>query len=346
MGASANVSHNQAESIVSAYTDMIMQQVASCSSTLAQNQGINVSNITTNHPIIINGIKMNQQSVMSPQCTSDLTTSQKTKTALANLQKQIAKAVSHATPLNVSGNASFNASTMVTKVLDSVSAKSVQDCINQQIQNQNIGVHNVKTTNTIHIFDVDLNQVGKSVSDCVFKSAQSQIGRIKAINDLQQKAKTSSKLFGPGLIAMVVVVGVVIVAGIVAYIIYRQQQKKREQQEQQLGQQLEERGVEPYELVEEPEPGTGQDEAEEGEGAEHGATKSGTSEGKTSTSGHPRPTRTVRMVPRRVESPRPIRPASRGGGGGGLDTDALMKAGMMAAASSTPEGAVLSALLR
>lgn len=300
MGASANVSTNKAESIVSAYTDMVLQQVASCSSTLAQNQTFGLSGITTTKPIIINGIKMNQKSVMSPQCASDLTGSQKTKTALANLQKQIAKAVSQSTPLNVSGNASINASTMVTQVLDSISNKSIQDCVNNTFQNQSFGLKKVNTTNTIEISNIDMNQASKSIADCVFKSNQDQIGNVKAVSELQQEAESKSKMFSTTLIVVIVVVVVVIIiAAIVAYYIYKKNKEKQEHQEQGLNQSMEKKGISTEDVME------------------------GDENGESTASGG----------------------AHKGGGGKGIDSNDLMKAGMMAAASSTPEGAILSALL-
>lgn len=249
MGASANITQNAASSIVDAYTNMVMEQIASCSSTLAQNQHINISNLHSSGPVVISGIKMNQHSVMSPNCASNLTGSQKTKSAVANLQAQVAKAISHATPLNISANASFNTSDMVTQVLSHVKDETIQKCVNNAYQNQAFDTKDISGS-SIKIGGIDMNQANKSVSKCVFKSVQKQLGDIKALSSLQQVADSKSKLINTGIVVAVVVgIVVLVIAGIVAYIVYQRSKKQQENEERSLKKNMAEKGIDTKDVV-------------------------------------------------------------------------------------------------
>lgn len=250
MGASANVAQNVASSIVNAYTNMIMEQVASCSSTLAQNQHIKISGLRSKGPVIIEGIKMKQKSVLSPNCASNLTGSQKTKSALANLQAQLAKAVSHSTPLNVSANFTYNTSDMVTQVLNTVQSKSIQNCINQAFNNQSLEVKNISSDTEIKIGNIDMDQANKSVAKCVFDSVQNQLGDVKALSELQQAAESKSKMISTGVIVAIVVgLVVIIIAAIVGYVLYKKSKDKQAAEEHSLKKSMAEKGVDAKDVV-------------------------------------------------------------------------------------------------
>ena len=249
MGASVNVSQNIGRSVVDAYTNMVLDQVASCSATLAQNQNIKISGIKSSGTVVISGINMDQQSVMTPSCASDLTSKQQTKEALTNLQAQLAKAVSHSTPLNVSGNASLNTSTMITSMLSNVSSESIQKCISKIFQKQGIDIQNVSGSN-IKIGGFDMKQGSKDISKCVFDSVQEQVNDNKVLSALKQEAKSKSKMFSTTMFVVIgVVLAVIVIAGIIGFVVYKKSKDDQAAKERRLNQEMMMKGVSKKDVV-------------------------------------------------------------------------------------------------
>lgn len=227
--ANVNVSENTANNMLNSFISEVSDQVATCSQSAVSNQDIKVNVTGGTGNVDINGLNENSKLYMTQNCIQQLASNQDAKNKIKELQTQFAKSKAG----SQAGISLFNVDVTKNLVNDtenfltSISAESIQNCIQSSASNQQADILITNHTGNVTIKNVSLTDFAEDVNKCLLRDQDNQNAFNQYTQKLHQTAESVSQT--NLIIIIVVVVAVVIIAigiGVGVYYYKKKQQEK------------------------------------------------------------------------------------------------------------------------
>jgi len=185
-----------------------------CETSLAQNQGINVTGCQGN--IVISNVNFNQTGSLDVGCASSSSSTNQVESTIKNNFKQAADAINQALNLNPGSTTATNITSLMEQLAINVVNSYSQSCISNTVQEQSINVTCPATgSGNVTIETVNFNQVTKGITQCT-QDAINTTGiktQIQNIIDQNSSATVQPIFFGVFIVLFIIVIIILLVFG-------------------------------------------------------------------------------------------------------------------------------------